>query len=55
MRNTFESNHGLKEEGLCGKVVLVRVEFTVADELIAGLILKLDDGVAGNQVLCGWW
>ena len=55
MGNTFKSNRGLEEEGMCGEVVLVRVEFTIADELIAGLILELDVDVVENQVLCGWW
>ena len=36
-------------------MVLVRVEFMVGDELIAGLILERDDDVVGDQVLCGWW
>ena len=53
--NTFESNHRLEEEGICGKVALVGVKFTVADQLTASLILELDDNVVGNQALCRWW
>ena len=46
----------LEEEGICGKVVLVRVEFMVADKLTTGLILELDNDVqVRNQVLSGWW
>jgi hypothetical protein len=49
--NTFKSNRGLKEEGTCGEVVVVSVEFRVADKAIAGLILELDDDVVGELVL----
>ena len=55
MGNTFGSTRWLEEKGICGKVVLVRGEFTVADELTASLIFELDDDAVGNQVLCGWW
>lgn len=46
---------GLKreDEGICGEVV--RIEFRVADEVTAGLVLELDDDVVGELVLCGWW
>jgi len=57
--NTFESNRGLEEEGsggTCGEVVvLVRIEFKVADKVTAGLVLELDDDVVGELVLCRWW
>jgi len=50
-----ESNRGLKEEGLCGDVAVVRIESRVADEVTAGVILKHDDDIVGELVLCGWW
>jgi hypothetical protein len=53
--NTFESNRRLEEEGICRKVVLVRIEFMVADELTASQILEPDNNVIGNQALCRWW
>jgi len=46
---------GLEEEGMCGEVVVVRIEFRVADEVTTGLILELDDDVVRKLVLCGWW
>ena len=51
----IESNRGLEEEGMCGDVVVVRIELRVADEVTAGVILELDDYVVGELVLCGWW
>ena len=53
--NTFESNCGLKEEEMCGKVVVVRIKFRVASEGMAGLNLELEDDVVRELVLCGWW
>jgi len=41
---------GIKKEGICGEVV--RIEFGVADEVTAVLVLELDDDV-GELVLCG--
>ena len=42
-----ESNCGLKEEGLCGDVAVVRIGLRIVDEVTAGVILKHDD----DQVL----
>ena len=50
-----ESNGGLEDEGMCGEVVVVRIELRVADEVTAGVILELDDDIVGELVLCGWW
>ena len=50
-----ESNRGLEDEGMCGEVVVVRIELRVADEVTAGVILELDDDIVGELVLCGWW
>ena len=45
---------GIKKEGMCGEVVIVvRIEFRVADEVTAVLVLELDDNVVGGLVLCG--
>jgi len=49
VENTFESNRGLEEEGMCGKVVVVRIDSKVEDEITAGLILEL----GRELVLCG--
>jgi len=35
-----ESNRGLEEEGMCGDVVAVRIELSVAGEVTAGVILR---------------
>jgi hypothetical protein len=43
-----------EEDGICREVVVVRVEFRVADEVTIGLILELDDDV-GELVRCGLW
>ena len=53
--NTFESNRGLEVEGMCGGVVAVRIEFRVADEGTAALILELDDDAVGELMLREWW
>ena len=50
--NTFESNRGLEEEGMCREVAVVRIEFGIADEGTAGLILELDDDIVGRLILC---
>ena len=47
--NTFESNHVLEEKGMCREAVeVVRIEFRVAEEVTAVLVLKLDDNVVGG-------
>ena len=50
-----ESNRGLEDEGMCGEVVVVRIELRVADEVTAGVILEFDDDIVGELLLCGWW
>ena len=53
--NIFELGRWLKEEGTCGEVAVVRIEFKVADDGTAGLILELEDDVVGELILCEWW
>lgn len=55
MGNKAESNRGLEEEGMCGEVVVVSMELSVADEVTAGVILELDDDMVGELGLCGWY
>ena len=52
VENAFELNRGLKEECMWGEVVvMVRIKFSVADEVTAVLVLELDDIVGMMQVV----